>query len=110
MIVIQGGTVLTVDDAGTVHEFLAEYLNTARAQAAEIVAGCDAECNSRVGAVAHKLKASSRAVGALALGDLCAELENASRAGGRSEMSVHRARFEHAMRDVEACIVDILGV
>ena len=101
---------LVGDDAGTVHEFLAEYLNTARAQAAEIVAGCDAECNSRVGAVAHKLKASSRAVGALALGDLCAELENASRAGGRSEMSVHRARFEHAMRDVEACIVDILGV
>ena len=101
---------LVGDDPRTVDEFLAEFLLVARAQAAEVDAACQAEDHRQVGAIAHKLKASSRSIGALALGDLCAELENASRTAGRSEMSVHRTRFEHAMRDVEACIVDLLGV
>ena len=100
---------LVGDDAGTVREFLAEYLNSARAQAAEIVAGCDAEDNSRVGAVAHRLKASSRSVGALALGDLCAELENASHAGSCAEIAERCVQFERAMHAVEACIVDTLA-
>jgi len=64
-----------------VREFLADFLSAARAQAAEILACCAAEDHRGVGSVAHKLKAASRSVGALAVGDLCAELGNASRAG-----------------------------
>ncbi len=96
------------DDA-TVREFLAEFLSAARAQAAEILACCAAEDHRRVGSVAHKLKASSRSVGALALGDLCAELENASRAGSRANISAHCRRFAQAMRAVDAHIVEQLA-
>jgi CheY-like chemotaxis protein/HPt (histidine-containing phosphotransfer) domain-containing protein len=97
------------DDMETVREFLAEFLASARGQAAEILASCDADDHDRVGAVAHKLKASSRSVGAAALGDLCAELESASRGEARSGLGERRKRFEVEMRAVDACIVETLA-
>ena len=100
---------LVGDDMDTVREFLAEFLHSARMQAAEIIGYCDAHDTDGVGAVAHKLKASSRSVGALALGDLCAELEDASRAGRGSEIIERRQRFELAMDAVDRCIVETLA-
>ncbi|MGZ8260007.1 MAG: MHYT domain-containing protein, partial [Caldimonas sp.] len=100
---------LVGDDDATVREFLAQFLSVARAQAAEILACCAAEDHRGIGPVAHKLKASSRSVGALALGDLCAELENASRAGSRAEVSAHCLRFAQAMRAVDARVVEQLA-
>ena len=100
---------LVGDDMDTVREFLAEFLHSARTQAAEIIASCEAHDTDAVGAVAHKLKASSRSVGALALGDLCAELEDAGRAGRGSEIVERRERFELAMTAVDRCIVETLA-
>jgi CheY-like chemotaxis protein/HPt (histidine-containing phosphotransfer) domain-containing protein/two-component sensor histidine kinase len=100
---------LVGDDVDTVREFLAEFLHSARTQAAEIIASCEAHDTDGVGAVAHKLKASSRSVGAVALGDLCAELENASRAGSQAEIVERRERFELAMTAVDRCIVETLA-
>jgi HPt (histidine-containing phosphotransfer) domain-containing protein len=92
-----------------VREFLSEFLLSARSQVSEILESCDAGDNSRIGAVAHKLKSSSRSVGALALGDLCADLENSSRAGGRTEIAQRRGQLEQAMWEVEASIVETLA-
>ena len=89
--------------------FLSELLATARAQAAKILASCATSDNARVGFVAHKLKSSSRSVGALALGDLCADLENASHAGSRDDLLDLCQRFARAMSDVDACIVETLA-
>jgi signal transduction histidine kinase/DNA-binding response OmpR family regulator len=100
---------LVGDDVETVHEFLTEFLRTARAQATEIVASCDANDNRGVETVAHKLKASSRSVGALELGDLCAELEKASRIGDRSEIAKWCVQFKLAMKAVDTCIVATLA-
>ena len=100
---------LVGDDMATVCDFLSQFLDSARAQAAEISASCDREDNRRVGAVAHKLKASSRSVGALALGDLCAELENVSVAGSKAELAERCARFTSELQDVHACIVGVLA-
>ena len=100
---------LVGDDMATVCDFLAQFLDSARAQAAEISASCVREDNRRVGAVAHKLKASSRSVGALALGDLCAELENVSVAGSKAELAEGCARFESELRDVQDCIRGVLA-
>ncbi|MEO8524669.1 MAG: Hpt domain-containing protein [Caldimonas sp.] len=100
---------LVGDDMETVREFLSEFLVSAHQQAAEIVTSCHADDSRRVGAIAHKLKASSRSVGALALGDLCAELENACRAGGKAELAERCVRFEASMREVQSCIVDVLA-
>ena len=100
---------LVGDDMATVCDFLSQFLESARAQAAEISASCEREDNRRVGAVAHKLKASSRSVGALALGDLCAELENVSVAGSKAELAAGRARFESELREVQSCIHGVLA-
>ena len=100
---------LVGDDMATVCDFLNQFLDSAKAQAAEISASCERDDNRRVGAVAHKLKASSRSVGALALGDLCAELENVSVAGSKAELIERCARFESELRDVQSCIVRVLA-
>ena len=100
---------LVGDDMETVYEFLGEFLRAARQQAAEIVAACDADDRRGVESVAHKLKASSRSVGALALGELCAALEHAARAGDQDELRRQRAGFDEAMKSVDACIVAMLA-
>ena len=96
------------DDRIAVRDLLAAFLESARSQSAELVASCIAADHARVGAVAHKLKASSRSVGALALGELCAELESASR-DALPGLDERRERFEAAMRAVEATIVRTLA-
>ncbi|MEO8523967.1 MAG: ATP-binding protein [Caldimonas sp.] len=100
---------LVGDDEDTVREFLSEFLRSARSHVSEILAACDAGDVALVGSVAHKLKGSSRSVGAIALGDLCAELENFSRSGGRTELAERRIQLEQAMRAVETSIVETLA-
>ena len=56
----------------------------------------------QIGSIAHKLKSSSRAVGAVTLGDLCAELENACRTGSLEQISASLAPVEDALLAVEA--------
>lgn len=75
---------LVGDDPSTVREFLREYQVAVRLAATELHAVQDTQDVRQIGAIAHKLKSSSRSVGAMVLGDLCAELENAC----RSDMSV----------------------
>jgi HPt (histidine-containing phosphotransfer) domain-containing protein len=55
-----------------------------------------------VGALAHKLKSSARSVGALALGELCAELEQAGRLADAESVAVLLPRFEQALLHVDA--------
>ena len=65
---------------------------------------------ARIGGVAHRLKSSSRSVGALALGDLCAELENACTTGIRGSIADLLAKFEQAAAEVEHRIAVYLRV
>jgi PAS domain S-box-containing protein len=52
--------------------------------------------------VAHKLKSSARTVGALALGDICEDIESAGRAGRAAELKGLVARFNGEMAAVES--------
>ena len=61
------------------------------------------------GAIAHKLKSSSRSVGALALGDLCAGLENFGRTGDKAAIVQSMAQFDAALVKVEAEIARLLA-
>ena len=72
---------LVGEDPATVHEFLAEYLKSSGKLMQEIQSAFAADDIYHVSAVAHKLKSSSRSVGALVLGDLCAGMENAGKGG-----------------------------
>jgi signal transduction histidine kinase/DNA-binding NarL/FixJ family response regulator len=84
-----------------VREFLDAFKAAARSAAVDMRAAAAHGDLARIGAVAHRLKSSSRSVGALALGDLCAELENASAAGPVGSLSDTLAQFEHAIERVE---------
>jgi HPt (histidine-containing phosphotransfer) domain-containing protein len=97
------------DDAGTVGELLSDYLASARHLAAELRAAVVAGNTQQVGAVAHKLKSSSRSVGALAFGDLCAGLESAGRVGDKVGSTQDMPKFEAALTAVEAEIAGLLA-
>jgi signal transduction histidine kinase/CheY-like chemotaxis protein/HPt (histidine-containing phosphotransfer) domain-containing protein len=100
---------LVGNDPATIRDFLAEFLQVARQQGRELADACERGDLARAGSVAHKLKASSRSIGALALGDLCAELENASKAGSKAEVDRVRFDFERVLAAVDAGIVALLA-
>ena len=105
---VPGGGVLDIgtlksmvgDEEIVVHEFLEHFLSAARKAADELRDACGSGDYKRVSAVAHKLKSSSRSVGAIALGDFCAELENA----GKAE---HAATIEQCWYRVEAAVIAV---
>ena len=99
---------LVGDDAQTIDELLADYADSAREMATGIGEAFVAGNLGRVAVNAHRLKASSRAVGALALGDLCAELEVASRAGAADAVGTWIGRFADERARVEACLHAVL--
>lgn len=72
------------DMLGCVHdrhvEIMSSFATTSRQLFAEIRRAVEAKDRSAVKASAHKLKSSSRAIGAVKLGELCEHLENAATA------------------------------
>ena len=100
---------LVGDDDAVVAEFLSDFLLAARRQSAEIIDSCAALEHRALAVAAHKLKASSRSVGALALGDLCASLEQAAQASDRAVVLEQCARFREEMSAVDDCIVGQLA-
>jgi len=68
-------------DTAVKKEFLGDYLKSAEGLLADFRRACDASDARQAGAIAHKLKSSSRAVGALSLGALCERLEKLGREG-----------------------------
>ena len=104
--VLQG---LVGDDPQTVRELLSDYRGCARQLATELRAARGADKSRRVGAIAHKLKSSSRSVGALALGDLCAELENACRTQAVEGLSQGMARVDAELAAVDEQLGHLLA-
>jgi two-component system, sensor histidine kinase and response regulator len=73
--------------------------------AVELTRACEDGAAVQAGAVAHRLKSSARSVGARALGDLCAELEQAGNAGRSEVLATLLPRFVAEM----AAVDDYLG-
>jgi PAS domain S-box-containing protein len=69
------------DDEELINEILQDFVDPARSAVVELEAAFVARDAKAVGAAAHKLKSSSRSIGADALADLCADLE----AGGKGD-------------------------
>ena len=103
--VLQG---LVGDDPQIVREFLADYQVSARGAATALHAAHAADDARQIGAIAHKLKSSSRSVGAMALGDLCAELENACRTSSRDVIRQGMVQLEAALLGVDVHIDHLL--
>jgi PAS domain S-box-containing protein len=91
---------LVGDEPAVIREFLDDFSSSA-AQIADALRAAYAAGDSRAtGALAHKLKSSARAVGALALGELCAAMEQAGKAGDAPNLVLLIPRFEAELERV----------
>ncbi|MBI1888107.1 MAG: response regulator [Nitrosomonadales bacterium] len=92
---------LVGDDEAMIREFLHDFRISAAKTAVELRAACAAGQAMAAGALAHRLKSSSRSVGALALGELCAEMEQAGKAGDSATLAILLPGFEHELARVD---------
>lgn len=98
---------LVGDAAGVLASFRRDYMASARRAGAEIrmaISGADWE---KVAASAHRLKSSSRTVGALALGELCERLERAGRADDGGAILALQSQFDAALDEVLARLASL---
>ena len=93
---------LVGDDPAVIAEFLHDFRLSAAKIAVELKAACGQGQAAQAGALAHKLKSSARSVGALALGELCADMEQAGKAGQVEALIALLSRFEAEMAAVDA--------
>ena len=100
---------LVGDEPQTVQELLSEYRTAAFPQAGELKAAFAAGDALLVGAIAHKLKSSSRSIGARVLAELCAEMETAGREKDIAAIAQNMPRFEAAIAEVKAAIAGVLA-
>ncbi len=87
-------------DPALIARFFEEYQRSAQTVADEIRVAITLGDWKAVGDGAHKLKSSSRAVGALALGEVCQQLEQAGKDGNADNMQMLAAEFENALAAV----------
>jgi HPt (histidine-containing phosphotransfer) domain-containing protein len=90
------------NDEAMIREFLHDFRISAAKIALDLRAACVAGKDAAACALAHKLKSSARAVGALTLGELCAELEKAGKGENAEALAAVLPRFELGMAEVEA--------
>ena len=95
------------DDPATIREFLLDFRASATTIAAELSAACATGDTAQAGALAHKLKSSARSVGALALGQLCAEIEAAGKIGQSATLTGLWPRFAAEMTAVDAALDEL---
>ena len=81
-------------------DFLQEFLVSALAGASEIRTAVKGKVWRTVADVAHRLKSSSRSVGALAMGEICADLERAGRTDDAPLIEERMLDFENALAQV----------
>ena len=100
---------LVGDEPQVIKEFLQDFRVSAAEATTQMRAACLARQASLVETVAHTLKSSARSMGALALGELCAQLEAAGQAGRLDTITHLWPRFEAEMAAVDT-FLDSPGV
>jgi len=85
---------LVGDDPEVVSEFLGYFRTGSVSIADEIRTAAGSGQLAAVGAAAHKLKSSARSIGAMALGELCVQLEHAGKGGQGDAVAQLLPRFE----------------
>ena len=88
------------EDRALIDEFLQDFLVSAGTAAGGIRSAKAASAWRQVGAIAHQLKSSARSVGAMALGEICASLEQAGKSGHGDFVAARLPAFEQALARV----------
>ena len=92
---------LVGDNPAVISKLLHCFRATTLKIGAEIEAAISDGRTHETGAAAHKLKSSARSVGALRLGELCEQIEQAGKAGDNAMLAVLLPRFKEEMAAVE---------
>lgn len=92
------------DDTEVLREFLLDFGDGAASIAREIATASAQTQAQDAGLLAHKLKSSARAVGALVLGDRCELIEQAGKAGDNRAVAELLADFDRELAAVQAYI------
>ena len=102
-------TALIGNDSAVLHEILGDFRNSKEHIATELRSACAAGLWAAAGAAAHKLKSSARAIGALALADLCESMESAGAAGDCARFAGLQPLFDAQLILVDNSIGEILA-
>lgn len=95
-------------DPLVIAEFLSDFGSSARELAHDIQQAFASQDAQALVSAAHKLKSAARAVGALSLGEMCAEMERGGSAGQLEALVVVFDRFIAEMQIVQAHLASIL--
>lgn len=95
-------------DASVLCEFLADFRATATPITEELRVASIAGQHAAIAALAHKLKSSARAVGALPLGALCESMELSAKATESGELALLWPAFEREFERVDRFLVGYL--
>jgi HPt (histidine-containing phosphotransfer) domain-containing protein len=90
------------DDASLIEELLRDYRRALLADVERLRTAFTLQDWQRIAALAHRMKSSSRAVGAVRMGACCADLELAGKAGDGAAVTRMMRMFESALVDVIA--------
>ena len=97
---------LVGDDPALISDFLTDYLGSVSKASSEIQAAFAGEDWRAIGAVTHRLKSSSRSVGALDLADNCEQLEHSAKASDGDAVTRLMPEFEANVARAVNAIVD----
>lgn len=100
---------LVGDDPQLIREFLQTFRGSAARIAQEVSQAYSAGNAAKTVAAVHKLKSAARSVGAMALGDLCAEMEQVGAAGQIDALALAFEHFKLEMASVDKHLADILS-
>ena len=90
------------NDPEMIKEMLLDFRGSAERIATELRAAYQVGQFAAVGSLAHKLKSSARSVGALALGELCAEMEQAAKKNDAEALAVLLPSFDVQLMNVKS--------
>jgi HPt (histidine-containing phosphotransfer) domain-containing protein len=97
------------DDTDAQIAILKKYATTSGKCVSDVVAALARQAGSELGALGHKLKSSSRAIGADAVADLCADLELAGKEGRLADCAPLVAALETQFATTVAAIGKVTG-
>jgi HPt (histidine-containing phosphotransfer) domain-containing protein len=100
---------LVGDEPEVLEEFRQRYMISALSTMDEMREAMGAGQFAQLAALAHRLKSSSRAMGALALGACCEDVERAGAASSPSEMHALMVRMEEALAQVMGRLTVSIG-
>ena len=97
------------DDPSSLREVLIDFDQSVLGAIEDLHASSIAGDLEAIGMIAHRLKSSSRTVGALLVGDLCAGLENSCRLADKDGVAQGLCLIEPALAELLACVENYLA-